>query len=115
TNGSNLGSMFIVLDPWNERHSPAEYDAAIARKIQQTCAQEIEGALIGVFRAPPIHGLGNAGGFKLQTEQRGYVDLKELQTQTDQLVAKANADPRFAGVFSIYRAATPQLYVDIDR
>ncbi len=47
----------------------------IAAKIQQQCKQEIEGALVGVFRAPPIQGLGNAGGFKLQTEQRGYVDL----------------------------------------
>ncbi len=115
TTGSNLGSMFVVLTPWDERHSSAEYDAAIAREIQQTCARDIEGAVIGVFRAPPIHGLGNAGGFKLQTEQRGYVDLNGLQAQTDLLVAKANADPRFAGVFSIYRAATPQLFVDIDR
>ena len=71
--------------------------------------------MIGVFRAPPIRGLGNAGGFKLQTEQRGYVDLRELQAQTDELVARANGDPHFAGVFSIYRAATPQLFVDIDR
>ncbi len=38
-----------------------------------------------------------------------------MQAQTDELVAKANADPRFAGVFTIYRAATPQFYVDIDR
>ncbi len=114
TNGSNLGSMFVVLKPWDERTS-AEYDAAVANQIQQICAQDIEGAVIGVFRAPPIRGLGNAGGFKLQTEQRGYVDLRELQAQTDQLVARANGDPHFAGVFSIYRAATPQLYVDIDR
>ena len=48
----------------------------IAAKIQQQCNQEIEGAIVSVFRAPPIQGLGNAGGFKLQTEQRGYVDLE---------------------------------------
>jgi multidrug efflux pump subunit AcrB len=114
TTGSNLGSAFIILKPWGERPS-AEYDAAIAKRIQTECAAEIEGALVGAFRAPPIRGLGNAGGFKLQTEQRGYVDLKELQQQTDQLIAKANADPRFAGVFTIFRASTPQLFVDIDR
>ena len=34
---------------------------------------------------------------------------------TDQLVAKANADPHYAGVFTLYRAHTPQLFVDIDR
>jgi multidrug efflux pump len=114
TNGSNLGTMFVGLKPFEER-TQAEYDEVIAAKIQQQCHQEIDGAIISVFRAPPIQGLGNAGGFKLQTEQRGYVDLAELQTMTDQLVARANAEPHYAGVFTLYRAHTPQLFVDIDR
>jgi multidrug efflux pump len=114
TNGSNLGTMFAGLKPFEER-TPAEYDAVIAAKIQQQCNQEIEGAIVSVFRAPPIQGLGNAGGFKLQTEQRGYVDLAELQTMTDQLVQRANTDPHYAVVFTLYRAHTPQIFVDIDR
>jgi multidrug efflux pump len=114
TNGSNLGTMFAVLKPFEQR-TAAEYDAVIAAKIQQQCNQEIEGAVVGVFRAPPIQGLGNAGGFKLQTEQHGYVDLSELQTMTDQLVQKASTDPHYAAVFTLYRAHTPQLFVDIDR
>ena len=68
-----------------------------------------------MLRAPPIRGLGNAGGFMLQVEQRGYVDLPELQATTDRFVAQANTDPRFRGVFTLFRAATPQLYLDIDR
>jgi multidrug efflux pump len=68
TNGSNLGSMFVVLKPFEERRSPATYDAAIAAHLQQRCAQEVERALVAVFRAPPIRGVGNAGGFQLQTE-----------------------------------------------
>ncbi len=114
TNGSNLGSMFVVLAPFAER-GPSEYDAVIAQRIQAQCVREIEGALINVFRAPPIRGLGNVGGFQLQTEERGYVDYNELQTMTDRLVEKANADPAFAAVFTQYRAHTPQLFMDIDR
>ena len=34
---------------------------------------------------------------------------------TDQLVQKAAKDPHYAVVFTLYRAHTPQLYVDIDR
>ncbi len=34
---------------------------------------------------------------------------------TDQLVQRANADPHFAVVFTLYRAHTPQIFVDIDR
>jgi multidrug efflux pump len=114
TNGPNLGTMFVGLKPFEER-TPAEYDAVIAAKIQQECGQEIQGAIVSVFRAPPIQGLGNAGGFKLQTEQRGYVDLSGLQTMTDQLVQRASTDPHYAVVFTLYRAHTPQLFVDIDR
>src|SRR5262249_17738222 len=115
TNGSNLGSMFVVLEPFDQRRSPDEYDAVIAQKIQQESRRQIEEAIVGVFRAPPVRGLANAGGFKLQVEQRGYVDLKALQAHTDELVRAANADPHFAGVFTIFRANVPQLYVDIDR
>jgi multidrug efflux pump len=68
-----------------------------------------------VFRAPPIQGLGNAGGFKFQVEQRGFVDYPLLQQTTDDLVRKANKDPRLVGLFSLFRAETPQLYIDIDR
>ena len=39
----------------------------------------------------------------------------QLQVVTDQLVEKAHGDAHFGGVFSLYRAHTPQLYVDIDR
>jgi multidrug efflux pump len=114
TNSPNLGTMFVGLKPFEQR-TQAEYDAVIAGKLQQQCNQEIDGAIVSIFRAPPIQGLGNAGGFRLQTEQRGYVNLAELQTTTDQLVQKARTDPHYAVVFTLYRAHTPQIYVDIDR
>src|SRR5262249_36757288 len=72
-------------------------------------------AIVSVFRAPPIRGLTNAGGFQLQVEQRGFVDLKALEADTAELVRRANADPRFAGVFTQFRASTPQIFNAIDR
>ncbi|OHB67735.1 MAG: transporter [Planctomycetes bacterium RBG_13_63_9] len=114
-NGSNFGSCFVILDPFEHRHGHDCYDAVIAEKLRQRFAAEIEGAATQVFRAPPIQGLGTGGGFKLQVEQRGYVDLDELQQQTDTLVAGANADPRLLGVFTMFRADTPQIFLDIDR
>jgi multidrug efflux pump len=115
TNGSNLGSMFVVLKPFDERQDPEQYDAAIADKIQRLCYQKIEDAMIGVFRPPPIRGIGNVGGFQLQVQQRGTVDFDALERSTNELVRKANADPKFAGVLTLFRAHTPQLYLDIDR
>ncbi len=116
-NGSNWGSTFIILAPFDKRHSHEEYDAVIAQKIRKLCSQEIDEAIVSVFRAPPIQGLGNAGGFQLQVQQRGLVNLQELQKATDELCRMANQDPlhRLIGVFTMFRADTPQLFVDIDR
>jgi multidrug efflux pump len=114
-NGSNYGSIFVILDTFQHRKTPETYDAAIAGQIMQQCAEEIDGAVILAFRAPPIMGLGNADGFKIQIEQKGFVDPVELQTVTDEFVAQASKDKRFAGLFSLYRAESPQLFVDVDR
>jgi len=115
TSGSNYGTMFVVLEPFDERLSHSKYDAVIAEELRGLFADEIDGAKIDVLRAPPIQGLGNFAGFTLQTEQRGFVNLVELQDATDELIEKANEDPRLSGVFTMYNANTPQLYLDIDR
>jgi multidrug efflux pump len=114
-NGSNYGSVFVILDSFENRRSPAMYDAAIAGQVMQLCAAEVDEAMVMPFRAPPIMGLGNAGGFKIQVEQRGFVDPVELQRSTDELVGELRKDARIAGVFSMYRAETPQLFIDVDR
>jgi multidrug efflux pump len=114
-NGSNFGSTFLVLEPFDRRKGHELYDEAIAAQVSALFNAEIEDAVVSVFRAPPIQGLGNAGGFQVQVEQRGFVDLEELQLTTDDLVAAANQDPRFAGVFTLFRAETPQIYIKPDR
>jgi len=114
-NASNFGSAFIILKDFPERTNHDEYDAVIAEKLRKLYAEQIDGAQIGVFRAPPIQGLGTAGGFKLMLEQRGFVDLQGLGQQADEIVAEADQDKRLVGTFSMYRADTPQLWIDIDR
>ncbi len=114
-NGSNFGSCFIILKPFEERHDHEQYDAVIAQKLRERFAEEVDQALLQVFRAPPIQGLGSGGGFKLQVEQRGHVDLEDLQLLTDQLVTEASEYPELVGVFTMFRADTPQIYLDIDR
>lgn len=114
-NGSNFGSCFVILEDFEHRHGIETYDETIAQKLRARFAAEIDGAQIQVFRAPPIQGLGSGGGFKLQVEQRGYVDLNELQQQTDAMVARASADPRLLGTFTMFSNNTPQIFLDIDR
>jgi len=114
-NGSHLGTMFVVLDPFEERQTPELRADAIAATLRKRLFREVEEAKVGVFGAAPVRGLGSTGGFKIMIEDRGNDGLAALQEQTDNLVEQGNRRPGLVGLLSIFSANTPQLYVDIDR
>ncbi len=114
-NGSNYASMFAVLDDFHDRRSPELYGDVIAAALRRRCYEEVQEAVVAVFGAPPVDGLGTAGGFKLMIEDRGDSGLPALQAQTDNVIEQAGQLPGLVGLFSQFRADTPQLFVDIDR
>lgn len=115
-NGSNFGSMFVILDPFeHRRQDPQLYADRIAARLRAKLYKEVEEAAVGVFGAPPVDGLGTAGGFKFMVEDRGDKGLAALQEEADRLSYMANQGHGLVGVFSMFRANTPQLYIDIDR
>ncbi len=113
--GSNLGSMFVILDDFGGRHGHALHASAIAAKLQQQFRREMLEAQVAVYGAPAVDGLGNAGGFKLMIQDRGDSGLDVLQGQSENLVEKGRRAPGIAGLFGSFRANTPQLFIDIDR
>jgi multidrug efflux pump subunit AcrB len=115
-NGSNFGSMYVILDDFHRRHGPELSADAIAAELRRRYAEQIQEAAVAVFGAPPVDGLGSAGGFKLMVKDiSGEASLDELQGDTDNLVAEGNEDRKLVGLFTQFRANTPQLYVDVDR
>jgi hydrophobe/amphiphile efflux-1 (HAE1) family protein len=64
---------------------------------------------------PPVQGLGSAGGFKMMLEDRAGLGPDALVKAARDLVAAANKDPTFAGVFTLFNAGSPSIYADIDR
>ncbi|MBY0526431.1 MAG: multidrug efflux RND transporter permease subunit [Gemmataceae bacterium] len=114
-NSPNWGSMFIILDPFDERRTPELQGPAIAERLRQRFYREIQEGVVSVFGPPPVPGLGTAGGLKMMVEDRYNLGPAILQHETDALVAKGRHEPDIARLFSIYRANTPQLFADIDR
>jgi multidrug efflux pump len=114
-NSSNWGTIFIILDDFEERHTPETQAAAIIKKINALYYQEVLDCRAPVFGAPPVPGLGQSGGFQLQITDRTGMGLEALQGATETIVEKANAQPALTRVFSTFRANTPQLYLEIDR
>jgi multidrug efflux pump subunit AcrB len=112
---SNYGSMFIVLDPFEERRGHDTGGNAIAAKVRQRCSEEIEAARVQVFGPPPVDGLGNAGGVKLMVEDRSNAGLEVLQGQADNLAEKGSQLPGLVVMFNSFNSSTPQLELEIDR
>jgi multidrug efflux pump len=115
TNISNVGGMFVILEPFEERKGNPDLSSfAIARRLRGEF-QHIQEALVSVFGAPPVDGLGNTGGFKMQVQDRADLGLAALQEGVDNVVTAGNSDPRLVGLFTSFRANQPQIYVDLDR
>ncbi|HEY7119387.1 MAG TPA: multidrug efflux RND transporter permease subunit [Tepidisphaeraceae bacterium] len=117
-NSSNAATMFVVLNPFEERVGHPQLKAqAIIGKLMAQYAQIQEGFAL-VFPPPPVRGVGTAGGFKIQIEDRtGRASPQELQVAIDDVIAQARKRPDIFGpqLFSSFRANVPQLYVNVDR
>jgi len=114
-NASNLGTLFVMLDEFPKRRSPDRSADAIAARLQAELAPELPGASITVFGAPPIDGLGDAGGLKLIVEDPVGSGAAALEEAARGVVAAAAARPELRDVFTGFRADIPWLYLDIDR
>lgn len=115
TNLSNAGGMFVILEPFEERIlDPSKQAPSILAKIQGI-GFGIQEAIVFGFGAPPVDGLGNTGGFKLQVEDRGDQGLAMLQGSVENVIRTASAQPGLTGLFSGFRANQPQIYLDINR
>ncbi len=115
TNISNVGGMFVILQPFEERKGDPKLSSfAIARRLRAE-SLTVQDAVVSIFGAPPVDGLGNTGGFKMQVQDRADAGLVALQENVDNVVAAGNSQPGLAGLFTSFRANQPQLYVDLDR
>jgi multidrug efflux pump subunit AcrB len=114
-NAPNFGAMFIMLDDFHDRTSHDLSGDAIALRLQSRLQMEIQDGMVNVFGAPPLDGLGTAGGFKLVVEDRGDTGLKSLQSVADAIVASGSKTAGLQGLFTSFRANTPWLYLNIDR
>jgi multidrug efflux pump len=114
TNVSNVGGMFIILKPFEDRAGKPNLSAdAVTARLRRKFAEFTE-AQVGVFGAPPVEGLGSTGGFKIQVQDRRNAGLRSLQGAVQNLAEQGNADPRLVGLFTSFSVTQPQLFVEVD-
>ena len=112
-NSPNAGIVFFTLKPFDER-TKEEYGLTLAGVLNQKFSG-LQDAFVAVFPPPPVNGLGQVGGFKMELEDRAGLGEGELFQATQTLLAKAYQTPQLTGVFSGFQINVPQLYLDVDR
>lgn len=111
----NVGTVFTSLPSLYGKHIPGSNAAAMVRKLQARFNAEIKDAVVLTIMPPTVQGLGSAGGFKLMLEDHNGLGSQALAKAANDLVAAANKDKAFAGVFTLFNSGAPSLYADIDR
>ena len=114
TNSSNAAAVFVTLDAWEARTDSSLKQEAILANLQGQFHQIQESIVYG-FLPPAIPGLGVAGGFQMQIEDRGGVGLQELEVMVREIIQDGNAQTVLAGLNSTFRVDVPQLFAKVDR
>lgn len=112
--GENLGMGMVMLKPWSERKTRETQISSIVGAIMQKTATMPE-ATIRAFTPPAIMGLGETGGLTFMLTAEGDVDSHVLATNAAAVAASISRFPGSLYAMSLYNAATPQLYLDVDR
>ena len=114
TVASNSGTIFSGLPSLYNHSIPGITANSVLADLRKRLSV-IQGAYVLTIPPPPVQGIGNSGGFKMMLEDRAGLGTQALVNAANALVAAANKDPSFAGVFTLLNAGSPSVYADIDR
>ena len=110
----NVGTVFTSLPSLFGLHMPGVNAATMVKALREKLVV-VKNANVLVIMPPTVQGLGAAGGFKLMLEDRAGLGPEALANAANELVAAANKDKTFAGVFTLFNSGAPSLFTDIDR
>lgn len=113
-NQPNVGAAFLVFDAFDKRHGPEVKGEGLLAVIRKKFSTIQEGRVL-VLPPPPLRGLGNAGGFKIQVQDLNNAGLPALEAATQKLLAAAQQEPGLISLITGFRAKTPQFKLEINR
>jgi len=111
---NNASIIFGLLKPFDERTTPDLLAFDVLKRLNAQFYALREGFAVGL-NPPSIPGLGTTGGFEFYIQNRGSGDPRATGAAVQAFLAKARQRPELAGVSTTFRAATQQLFVDLDR
>jgi len=114
TNGSNSAAIFVPFVPFEERVEKSLSGSAIIGQLFGKL-QSIEEAFIIAIPPPPVRGIGNSGGFKMQLQERLGAEMDRVLAAAQEIMSRARQTPELTGVFTTFSTSSPQVFLEIDR
>lgn len=112
--GSNLGSLFVMLEPWKDRKAASLHVDQVIERFEGACA-DIQEAIVFGLNPPAIPGLGMSSGLQMQLLDINNLGSTEMAAALKQVQDAAAKDKRIASVTSLYEGGVPQYRLEIDR
>ncbi len=111
---NNAAVLFVSMKPFEERADPSLLSFAVLPRLNRQFAAFKDG-FVFALNPPSIPGLGTTGGFEFYIQNRGAGDPRATGAALQAFLAAARQRPELQGVTTTFRAATQQLFVDLDR
>ena len=113
--GSNYGTVYVVLDEFHHRHGSELGADAIAAKLRAACYREVQEARSPCSaRRRSMAWAAPAASRSWSATWPRWASMRCRRRPTAWRPA-ATSSRGWSGLFSAFRAQTPQMYVDIDR
>ena len=115
SNKSNVGTMFVGLQPWEDRKSNELQLKNIIAEIQKRTA-DIKEARVMAIAPPAIPGLGQTAGFTFMLQQTTSTDnIQQFEIVARKFLGEVNQRPEIGGAFTFFSTRTPSYKVDVDK
>ena len=113
---ANAAVSYVILKDWDTRLKAEGQDLrSIVLGLMEKLKVLQDGRAV-VIVPPAIQGIGNAGGFQMQIEQKdGSFDYAKLQAITDTMVRNASTQSALSNVVTTFRSGAPHVRVEVDR
>jgi HAE1 family hydrophobic/amphiphilic exporter-1 len=113
TVSSNAATYYVVMEPFELRQDESTSQDAIVAHLRREFALIQEGVAF-VFVPPAIQGLGTAGGFQMELQDRGGLGPAVLAEVAAEMARDGNAQAGLVGLSTTFRASVPQLFLNVD-
>jgi HAE1 family hydrophobic/amphiphilic exporter-1 len=115
SNKSNVGTMFVLLKPWDDRKGKDHNVQSVIAQILKKTA-DIKEARILAISPPAIPGLGQTSGFTFELEQTTSTDsIQQFEKVARNFLAALNKRPEIGMAYTFFSSHTPGYQIDVDR